>query len=65
MFILTKKILKAYAYLGLSYIYDGTFLQIQWNLLNIGQLQVLKNLSVIERYQLLGGNLKKIVTFGT
>ena len=28
-------------------------------------LRVLKNLSVIERCPLLGGNLKKIVTFGT
>ena len=33
--------------------------------LNSGHLQVLKNLSVIERCQLLGVNLKKIVTFGT
>ena len=30
-----------------------------------GHLRVLKNLSVIERCQLLGGNLKKIVTFRT
>ena len=30
-----------------------------------GHLRVLKNFSVIERCQLLGGNLKKIVTFGT
>ena len=34
-------------------------------LLNIRHLRVLKNLSVIERYPLLGGNLKKIVTIGT
>ena len=33
--------------------------------LNSGYLQVLKNLSVIERCPLLGGNFKKIVTFGT
>ena len=33
--------------------------------LNSGHLRVLKNLSVIERYPLLGVNLKKIVTFGT
>ena len=33
--------------------------------LNSGHLRVLKNLSVIERCPLLGGNLKKIVTFGT
>ena len=33
--------------------------------LNSGQLRVLKNLSVIERCSLLGGKLKKIVTFGT
>ena len=33
--------------------------------LNSRHLRVLKNLSVIERCQLLGGNLKKIVTFGT
>ena len=33
--------------------------------LNSGHLQVLKNLSVIERCPLLGGNFKKIVTFGT
>ena len=33
--------------------------------LNSGHLRVLKNLSVIESYPLLGGNLKKIVIFGT
>ena len=33
--------------------------------LNSGHLRVLKNLSVIERWSLLGGNLKKIVIFGT
>ena len=33
--------------------------------LKSGHLRVLKNLSVIERCPLLGGNLKKIVTFGT
>ena len=33
-------------------------------LLNSGHLQVLKNLFVIGRCPLLGGNLKKIVTFG-
>ena len=33
--------------------------------LNGRHLRVLKNLSVIERCSLLGGNLKKIVTFGT
>ena len=33
--------------------------------LNSGHLRILKNLSVIERYPLLGGNLKKIVAFGT
>ena len=33
--------------------------------LNSGHLWVLKNVSVIERCLLLGGNLKKIVTFGT
>ena len=33
--------------------------------LNSGHLRVLKNVSVIERCPLLGGNLKKIVTFGT
>ena len=33
--------------------------------LNSGHLWVLKNLSVIERCPLLGGNLKKIVTCGT
>ena len=33
--------------------------------LNSGHLRVLKNLSVIGRCPLLGGNLKKIVTFGT
>ena len=32
--------------------------------LNSGHVQVLKNLSVIERCPLLGGNLQKIVTFG-
>ena len=32
--------------------------------LNSGQLRVLKNLSVIKRCPLLGGNLIKIVTFG-
>ena len=30
-----------------------------------GHLRVLKNLSVIEKCPLLGGNLKKTVTFGT
>ena len=34
-------------------------------LLNREHLHVLKYLSVIERCSLLGGNLKKIVTFGT
>ena len=33
--------------------------------LNSGYLRVFKNLSVIERCPLLGGNSKKIVTFGT
>ena len=33
--------------------------------LNSGHLRILKNLSVIERCPLLGGNLKKIVAFGT
>ena len=33
--------------------------------LNSEHLRFLKNLSVIERCPLLGGNLKKIVTFGT
>ena len=33
--------------------------------LNIGHLRVLKNLSVIEKSPQLGGNFKKIVTFGT
>ena len=33
--------------------------------LNSGYLRVLKSLSIIERCPLLGGNLKKIVTFGT
>ena len=33
--------------------------------LNSRHLRVLKNLSVIERCLLLGGNFKKIVTFGT
>ena len=33
--------------------------------LNSGQIRVLKNLSVIERCSLLGGNLKRIVLFGT
>ena len=33
--------------------------------LNSGHLRVLKNLSVIERCPLLGGYLKRIVTFGT
>ena len=33
--------------------------------LNSGHLRVLKNVSVIERYPLLGGNLKKVATFGT
>ena len=33
--------------------------------INSGHLRVLKDLSVIERSPLLGGNLKKIVTFGT
>ena len=33
--------------------------------LNSGHLRVLKNVSVIERCPLLGGNLRKIVTFGT
>ena len=33
--------------------------------LNSGHLRVLRNLSVIERCLLLGGNLKKTVTFGT
>ena len=31
---------------------------------NSGHLRVLKNLSVTERYTLLGGDLKRIVTFG-
>ena len=33
--------------------------------LNSGHLMVSKNLSVIEKCPLLGGNLRKIVTFGT
>ena len=33
--------------------------------LNSGHLRVLKSLSVIERCPLLGGNSKKIITFGT
>ena len=33
--------------------------------LNSGHLRVLKNLFVIEGCLVLGGNLKKIVTFGT
>ena len=33
--------------------------------LNIGHLQVLKNLCVIKRWPLLGGSLTNIVTFGT
>ena len=33
--------------------------------LNSGHLRVLKNLSVIKRFPLLGGSLTKIVTFGT
>ena len=33
--------------------------------LNSGHLLVLKNLSIIDRCPLLGGNLKKIVTFWT
>ena len=33
--------------------------------LNSGHLRVFKNLSVIESCPLLGGNFKKIVTFGT
>ena len=33
--------------------------------LNSGYLRVLKNLTVSERCLLLGGNFKKIVTFGT
>ena len=33
--------------------------------LNSGHLPILKDLSVIESCLLLGGNLKKIVTFGT
>ena len=33
--------------------------------LNNGHLRLLQNLSVIERSPQLGGNLKKIVTFGT
>ena len=33
--------------------------------LNSGHLRVFKNLSVIERCPLLGGNFKKIATFGT
>ena len=33
--------------------------------LNSGHIWVLKKLSVIERCPLLGGNLKKVVTFGT
>ena len=33
--------------------------------LNIGHLQVLKNLSIIERCPLLGGDLKKIFILGT
>ena len=32
---------------------------------NSGHLRVLENLVVIERFPLLGGNLRKIVTFGT
>ena len=32
--------------------------------LNSGHLRILKNLSVIERCSLLGGNLKKIVILG-
>ena len=32
---------------------------------NSGHLRVLKNVSVIERCPLLGGNLKKFFTFGT
>ena len=44
---------------------------VRWELLwyceasDSGQLRVIKNLSVIERCPLLGGNLKKIVTFET
>ena len=33
--------------------------------LNSGHLQIFKNMSFIERCPLLGGNFKKIVTFGT
>ena len=33
--------------------------------LNSGHLQALKNMSFIERCPLLGGNLRKILTFGT
>ena len=33
--------------------------------LNSGHLRVLKNLSVIERFSLLGGSLRKIIVFGT
>ena len=33
--------------------------------LTSGHLRVLKNLSIIERCPVFGGNLKKIVTFGT
>ena len=33
--------------------------------MNSGQVRVLKKLSVIDRRLILGGNLKRIVTFGT
>ena len=50
----------AWGYLG-----QNETTQITVKPLNTGHLLVLKNLSVIERCPLLGGNLKKIVTFGT
>ena len=50
----------AWEYLG-----QNETTQITVKPLNSGHLRVLKNLSVIESCPLLGGNFKKIVTFGT
>ena len=44
---------------------EEIYVQNRVKTLNNGHLRVLKDLSVIERCPLLGGNLEKIVTFGT
>ena len=49
--------------LNSMFIFDFIFCTMKHQ--NSGHMRVLKNLSVIKRCPLLGGSLKKIVTFGT